>query len=275
MRSAWELVNLSPEKRKKIQENSLRKMLIGAYAPREPALMEGISAFLEAEKKFPLKTIHKVLDRFASMTVNTTVFTYEEIVDFVKGIPDDFLIAKGPCACRLHTAEELGPDAKDLENGQLEHCRQSPLEVDIQIATCGEAFGSLETYEHITKDELLDLEEQCRNMGLVSNVYMMLGGDAGICHCSSPTCVPFIANRAIKSRTAVIQRGRFRAETDRDKCDGAGLCVKVCHFQAREIKETGSGPLLEVDQSLCYGCGLCEKVCPRGAISMVLRKPGH
>ncbi len=274
MRSAWQLQELSLEKRKKIQAGKIRKMMIGAYAPREPALMEGISSFLEAESKYPLKVLHKILDRCASMTINTTVLTYEEIVDFVKGIPDGFQIAKGPCACRLHTADTLGPDARDLKAGDLEYCSQSPLNVDIQIGACGEAFGSLKDYEHITKEELLELEAQCHNMGLVSNVYMMFGGDAGICHCSSATCVPFIANRAIKGKTAVIQRGQFRASTDVNICDGSGQCVRVCHFGARKLVEENGATVLKEDHSLCYGCGLCADVCPTQAATMVPRKRG-
>ncbi len=272
MRSVWDLAQLSTDKRKKLQGNQVRKMMIGAYAPREPALMDGIFAFLEKEKKYPLKTIHKILDRFASMTVSTTVMTYEEIVDFVKGIPDDFIIAKGPCACRIHTAETLGPDARDIKAGNLEFCQQSPLNVDIQIGTCGEEFGALDTYEHITKEELLQLEEECHNMGLVSNVYMMFGGDSGICHCSSPTCVPILANKAIKGKTTVIKKGQFIASTDENKCDGTGNCVKVCHFGARSLLENNGKAVVKVDHANCYGCGLCIDVCPKNAITMIPRK---
>ncbi|MBI9076876.1 MAG: 4Fe-4S dicluster domain-containing protein [Desulfatibacillum sp.] len=271
MRSLWELARLNTAQRKELQVNPVRKMMIGAYAPCEPAVMDGIFSFLDSEKKYPLKTIHKIMDRFASMTINTTVMTYEEVVDFVKGIPDDFKIAKGPCACRLHTAEDLGPDAIDIEAGELDFCQQSPLNVDIQIATCAEKFGSLDTYEYITKDELLRLEKECHNMGLVPNVYMMFGGDAGICHCSSATCVPFIANRAIKGKSSVIKRGQYLASTDSKQCDGTGYCAKVCHFGARSfVPENGVGKL-HVNKALCYGCGLCAVVCPQNAITMVSR----
>jgi ferredoxin len=236
--------------------------------------MEGIFSFLRYEKKYPLQLVHKIMDRMAGITLATTVMSYPEIVEFVRGLPDDFAIARGPCACRLHTAG-LGPDARDLAGGNLEFCRTSPLDVDIQIATCGEQFGKLPAYRRITRQELLELEAQCRDMGLVANVYTMLSGDAGICHCSSSTCIPFMANEAIDRTSSVIRRGSRIARTDPSRCRAHGHCVKACHFQARRVV---AGPARAVsvleDPSRCYGCGLCEAVCPEGAITLQDRQPG-
>ncbi len=265
----WDL----PEKdRRKIQERRFRRRLIRYYAPREPMLMEGIYNFLHAEEKVPLHLVHKIIDRLAGITIATTVMTYSEIVEFIQGLPDDFAIARGPCACRLHTAG-LGPDARDIPGGNLELCRPSPLEVDIQIATCGEHFGKLESYRRISRQELLELEEQCRDMGLVANVYTMLSGDAGICHCSSRTCIPFLANEAIDRRSAVVRPGSHVARTDPSRCRAHGGCVTVCHFEARRIVDSRAGRVSTLaDPARCYGCGHCAAVCPEGAITMVERK---
>ncbi len=272
MRTFWQLRQLSLDKRKKIQDNKLRQMLLGAYAPQEPALMQWISNFLEKEEKYPLEMIHRIIDRLSSMSMSTTVVTYDEVQDYIKTMPDEFVIAKGPCACRLHTADKLGPDAMDLKAGKLELCRQSPLNVDIQIAASGEAFGELEDYEFITKEELLELEEKCHNLGLVSNVYMVLGGESGICHCSSNTCVPLIANKYIDGKTTVVKKGEFVSKTDMNICNGTGSCSKVCHFNARKIKTIEGRCVLSVDMSKCYGCGLCVDVCPEHAVTMIQRR---
>ena len=212
----------SQKERKKSQEGDLRELLIGYYAPREPLVMEYILKFLEYEKKLPLHLVHKIVDRLAAISIATTVVTHDEVVRFIKKLPDDFALAKGPCACRIHTAEALGPDARDISSGKLGFCRQTPLDVDIQIAKCGEKFGTLETYKSISKEELLDLEEECFNMGLVANIYQMMGGEAGICHCSSATCVPFFANEAANGASSVIRKGKFIARTDKAACKAAG-----------------------------------------------------
>jgi NAD-dependent dihydropyrimidine dehydrogenase PreA subunit len=269
MRKVWELTE---DKRRKIQDGNVREMIIGLYAPCEPLIMENILNFLKYEKKYPLALVHKIFDRFASMTVYTTVVTFDEVCEFIEGIPDDFAIAVGPCACRIHTAEELGPDARDLSAGNLEYCQQTPLNVDIQIATCGEKFGELEAYSPISKKELLELEKKCFNMGLVANIYMMFGGDAGICHCSSATCVPLMANQAIGKKSTVIKKGAFWAKTDFDSCTGNGDCLKVCHFDSRKIVERNGKLVSVIIGNGCYGCGLCAAVCPEKAISMTQRK---
>jgi Pyruvate/2-oxoacid:ferredoxin oxidoreductase delta subunit len=265
----WEL---SLEERRKPQDGRVREMIIGAYAPHEPKVMDAILHFLKYEKKIPLALTHKIADRLASMTVCTTVVTHAEIMDFIKGIPDDFGIVCGPCACRLNTAEKLGPDGRDLSAGKLDLHRQTPLNVDIQIAKCAEKFGKLKSYSPITKAELLALEEECFNLGLVANVYVIMGGDAGICHCSSATCAPFLANEALGGASTVIKKGAFMPRTDGAACDGTGDCLKVCHFHARKIVEREGKAISTIAPAECYGCGICAAVCQRKAISMVPRR---
>ena len=269
-KNSWELPEAA---RREIQQRKFRETVIRYYAPREPVLMGGILKFLETEKKYPLRLAHKIIDRLAGITTATTVMSYPEIVEFIRGLPDGFAIARGPCACRLHTAE-LGPDARDLPGGDLGFCRTSPLDVDIQIAACGEAFGELPTYRRISREELLALEEQCRDMGLVANVYTLLSGESGICHCSSQTCIPFMANDVIDHRSVVVRRGSRIARTDPARCKAHGLCVQVCHFHARRIVETrGRAVSVLEDPSRCYGCGHCQAVCPEGAITLHERHP--
>ncbi|MFC1889158.1 ATP-binding protein [Thermodesulfobacteriota bacterium] len=266
-----DLAGLSDRERRKLQEGRLRNLLLQYYAPREPMLMGGIFNFLQVEKKLPLHLIHKVIDRLANITIATTVMTYMEVVEFIKALPDDYVIAKGPCACRVHTAE-LGPDARELDADNLGLCRQSPLDVDIQIAASGEAFAKLEPYTTITREELLELEERCHNMGLVANVYTMFNGESGLCHCSSKTCIPFIANEAIDQKSAVIRAGRSIAQTDSSRCEAHGDCLRVCHFNARRITEHQDRRVsVLVDSARCYGCGYCAEVCPQEAITMVER----
>ncbi|MBI5525677.1 MAG: 4Fe-4S binding protein [Deltaproteobacteria bacterium] len=254
------------------QDGRMRASVIGCYAPMEPLVMDGVLKFLACEKKYPLALVHRIIDRLASTAVTATVVTHDEAVAFIKDIPPDFAIVSGPCACRLNTAETLGPDARDLSSGKLEFCRKTPLNVDIQIAKNAEKFGKLESYSPISKDDLLRLEEECLNMGLVANIYTVMDGEAGICHCSSATCIPFLANEAIGGSSSVIKKGAFLPVTDKGICTGTGDCVKVCHFGARSAPGRGKKAFSTVDSSRCHGCGLCARVCPENAISMTARR---
>ena len=48
------------------------------------------------------------------------------------------------------------------------------------------------------------------------------------------------------------------------KCDGCGLCVKNCRFNALKI-EKGK---VKLNSFLCEGCGACEVICPQKAIKL-------
>jgi len=261
----------SLEERQDAQVGSVRDLLIGSYAPCEPQVMKGVFNFLQAEKKYPLNLVHGITDRLAGMMVTTNVVTHEEVIEFIKGIPEGIAIACGPCACRLTTAS-IGPDARDLASRKLDVYRQSPLNVDIQIAKCGEKFGALPTYKMISKEELLALEDECFNHGLVANIYLIMGGEAGICHCSSVTCVPFMANEALGGASSVINKGRLIPIDDKAICRGTGDCVKVCQFKARKLSVRDGKTISTVDYNRCYGCGFCAAVCAEKAITMQPRK---
>ena len=56
-----------------------------------------------------------------------------------------------------------------------------------------------------------------------------------------------------------------KPEIDYEKCDGCGICVKKCRFEALRLTLQGK-PLL--NPFLCEGCGVCEVICPLGAIRL-------
>lgn len=261
----------SRENRRRRQSGWIREAFVQAYAPCEPGLMAAIQRFLLIERRLPLGLVHRILDGFTAIQIATTVMTHGETMAYIQDLPDDFVIARGPCACRLTTAAALGPDGRELSKGRLEFSRPSPLDLDIQIARCGERYAQLDSYRPIRKSELLELERECHDLGLVPNLYVVLGGEASICHCSSRTCVPFLANQAIGHRSGVVRPGALFPETDPSRCQGSGLCTKVCHFQARVLGDGPGGRKATTTASQCYGCGLCAEVCPEEAIRMLPR----
>lgn len=59
-------------------------------------------------------------------------------------------------------------------------------------------------------------------------------------------------------------------EVDALKCDGCGICAKVCQFHGLAVIKKTVLPFVE----LCHHCGACKVACPHGAISEVPRTIG-
>lgn len=51
-----------------------------------------------------------------------------------------------------------------------------------------------------------------------------------------------------------------------DLCIGCGNCVKVCGYNAIEMKEND---IVDINIDNCDGCGLCVQICPNSALSLV------
>ena len=51
---------------------------------------------------------------------------------------------------------------------------------------------------------------------------------------------------------------------DREKCNGCGLCVKVCLCQALVMVDN---VITVIETGECLWCTECEAVCPTGAIT--------
>ena len=51
-----------------------------------------------------------------------------------------------------------------------------------------------------------------------------------------------------------------------DLCVGCGNCVKVCGYNAIEMKENN---IAKINIDNCDGCGLCVQICPSSALSLV------
>jgi heterodisulfide reductase subunit A len=83
------------------------------------------------------------------------------------------------------------------------------------------------------------------------------------------------AQAAAAKAAAVLAQGSIELEpvtsaVSLEKCDGCGLCIEVCPFQALSLVEfSRSGELrkvAEVAQSACKGCGSCQATCPKEGI---------
>jgi MinD superfamily P-loop ATPase len=64
--------------------------------------------------------------------------------------------------------------------------------------------------------------------------------------------------------------GGAKARVDTTACDGCGLCIEGCRFEAIRLNDIAA-----VDPLHCEGCGICARICPVGAISIESRVCGQ
>jgi MinD superfamily P-loop ATPase len=64
--------------------------------------------------------------------------------------------------------------------------------------------------------------------------------------------------------------GGAKARVDTTACNGCGLCIDGCRFEA--IRLNG---IAAVDPLHCEGCGICARICPVGAVSLESRVCGQ
>jgi len=64
--------------------------------------------------------------------------------------------------------------------------------------------------------------------------------------------------------SGVVTREPLVAEVIEERCDGCGLCIEACPYEALTL----SSQVVQVNESLCKGEGACVPVCPRQAIQI-------
>jgi NAD-dependent dihydropyrimidine dehydrogenase PreA subunit len=185
-----------------------------------------------------------------------TVKTLDEMEEFIEGLPEDSLIAVGPCRCRLATRA-------------CDH----PLETDIYILTGAPIWLDVfpKDYRVIDKEETLRIVRDSYEQGLVPMVdrHLYFKGNANyfvICNCCGCSCILILGYRFLKEQGLHFIPSTYVSVVDADRCEACGKCVEVCAFHERRI-ESGKARVID-----CQGCGLCVKFCPNGANSLVSRQ---
>ncbi|WP_028585547.1 CoB--CoM heterodisulfide reductase iron-sulfur subunit A family protein [Desulfogranum mediterraneum] len=68
-----------------------------------------------------------------------------------------------------------------------------------------------------------------------------------------------------------VELDAITAHVDPEFCDGCGICLEVCPYQAitllATIDEQGEEhKIIEIDPALCKGCGICQGACPKRGV---------
>ncbi|MHC4738359.1 MAG: 4Fe-4S binding protein, partial [Planctomycetota bacterium] len=99
---------------------------------------------------------------------------------------------------------------------------------------------------------------------------------AGLAH--SPKSIPETiaqAEAAAAKACTIISKDKYEAEptiaaVNEDLCDGCGICVPVCEYNALEVVARKGGTedekVIQLNEAMCKGCGGCVAACPSGAM---------
>ncbi|UCC22747.1 MAG: FAD-dependent oxidoreductase [Planctomycetota bacterium] len=99
---------------------------------------------------------------------------------------------------------------------------------------------------------------------------------AGVAH--SPKSIPETiaqAEAAAAKACTIISKDKYEAEptiaaVNEDLCDGCGICVPVCEYNALEVVPRKGGAedekIVQLNEAMCKGCGGCVAACPSGAM---------
>jgi heterodisulfide reductase subunit A len=83
------------------------------------------------------------------------------------------------------------------------------------------------------------------------------------------------AEAAAAKACTIISKEKYEAEptiaaVNDDLCDGCGICVPVCEYNALEIVTRQGGKeeekIVRINEAMCKGCGGCVAACPSGAM---------
>ena len=131
------------------------------------------------------------------------------------------------------------------------------------------AFGDLAEeipelrYINISPEKAKEIMEQYEYAGCFHSVWTIKPPFIStICNCDTKVCHGIEGLRL--GVPSALLKGHKKAITRLDTCNGCGLCISVCSFNAR-FEIDGS---VMVDDHACFGCGICISVCPQGAITM-------
>jgi NAD-dependent dihydropyrimidine dehydrogenase PreA subunit len=120
--------------------------------------------------------------------------------------------------------------------------------------------------KQITKQEAYQIQEKCRDEGLVfttNNAQEYIW----TCNCCGCCCVMLWGINRISHPNAIV-KANFIAEVDIDECTACGTCEDQCCVQSIQVKDDYA----KVDESTCLGCGVCVVSCPSNAIRLKRRK---
>ena len=105
-----------------------------------------------------------------------------------------------------------------------------PLDVCLQIDRAADYAIERGTGRELSKQETLQILEDCEYDGLVHVAQNQRGVGHVICNCCSDCCLNWTSLRHGAGKFAAPSR--FRAFVQAEECSGCGMCIDRCFFEA-------------------------------------------
>ncbi|MDI9611172.1 MAG: 4Fe-4S dicluster domain-containing protein [Archaeoglobales archaeon] len=211
--------------------------------------------------------IWRVIPAYNAIKDIPGVLPQENIKELIKA---QERIAVVPCSCRNLTRLIEEPCKHTDETTW--HC--------IQVGRGAEYVLAKNAGVEISLEDALRLIEKIEEDGLIHtwpNTSKMV--DPRItanCNCCGDCCEFFLSARAAGVGIGkIIEKSRYEAFVEVEKCTGCQTCIERCHFDAIELyRPEGSKKFkAKVVEEKCFGCGVCVVGCKQNAIKLKAVRP--
>jgi ferredoxin len=189
--------------------------------------------------------------------VDSQVATYESAREIIKGASYG---AIGMCYCR-HKKEHLNQSCD----------KNAPTrEICISLGTAAKFMVRRGFAEHRSKEQLLVILAQARDLKLTHITDNIRHKPSFICNCCSCCCE--LLGGVNQGFPMGIAKTNYTLQINSETCIGCGLCKKACNVTALELLDVENGRKKKRMQVLfdnCLGCGACISSCPTGSLSLI------
>ena len=189
--------------------------------------------------------------------VSSQVATYESAREIIKSSSYG---AIGMCYCR-HKKEHLGKSC-DKDAPTKEIC--------ISLGTAAKFMVRRGFAEQRTREQLLAILEQARDLNLTHITDNIRHKPSFICNCCSCCCE--LLGGVNQGFPMGIAKANYTLQINSDTCVGCGLCKKACNVTALQFVDVENGRKkrqMQVCNDNCLGCGACISSCPTQSLTLV------